>query len=165
MRLSLARKRRGMKKRELAAQIGVTERSVSSYEAGSQEPENNTLKNISKTLRFPEAFFFGDDPEFPTPDVASFRSLSKMTASQRDSALGAGAVALLLNEWIESRFELPSPIFRIWVGKGERIRGFPRIDIRRNQRRTLRIPQLKPLKLRQKCYGRIGAWVNFLLKT
>ncbi|AUZ83685.1 XRE family transcriptional regulator [Methylophaga nitratireducenticrescens] len=109
LRLSLARKRRGMKKRELATQIGVTERSVSSYEAGSQEPEINTLKNISKTLRFPEAFFFGDDPEFPTPDVASFRSLSKMTASQRDSALGAGAVALLLNEWIESRFELPSP--------------------------------------------------------
>jgi Zn-dependent peptidase ImmA (M78 family)/transcriptional regulator with XRE-family HTH domain len=98
-----------MKKRELATHIGVTERSVSSYEAGSQEPESNTLKNISKVLRFPEAFFFGDDPEFPTPDVASFRSLSKMTASQRDSALGAGAVALLLNEWIESRFELPDP--------------------------------------------------------
>ena len=109
LRMSLARKRRGMKKRELARHIGVTERSVSSYESGSQEPESNTLKKISETLRFPEAFFFGDDPEFPTPDVASFRSLSKMTASQRDSALGAGAVALLLNEWIESRFELPSP--------------------------------------------------------
>lgn len=109
LRLSLARKRRGMKKRELAERIGVTERSVSSYEAGSQEPESNTLNKLSETLRFPEAFFFGDDPEFPTPDVASFRSLSKMTASQRDSALGAGAVALLLNEWIESRFELPDP--------------------------------------------------------
>ena len=68
LRLSLARKRRGMKKRELAKHIGVTERSVSSYEAGSQEPESNTLKQISETLRFPEAFFFGDDPEFPTPD-------------------------------------------------------------------------------------------------
>jgi Zn-dependent peptidase ImmA (M78 family)/transcriptional regulator with XRE-family HTH domain len=109
LRLSLARKRRGMKKRELAKHIGVTERSVSSYEAGTQEPESNTLKKISETLRFPEAFFFGDDPEIPTPDVASFRSLSKMAAYQRDSALGAGAIALLLNEWIESRFELPNP--------------------------------------------------------
>ena len=109
LRLSLARKRRGMKKRELAERIGVTERSVSSYEAGSQEPESKTLIKLSETLRFPKAFFFGDDPEFPTPDVASFRSLSKMTASQRDSALGTGAVALLLNEWIESRFELPNP--------------------------------------------------------
>jgi Zn-dependent peptidase ImmA (M78 family) len=32
-----------------------------------------------------------------------------MTASQRDTALGAGAVALLLNEWIEERFDLPEP--------------------------------------------------------
>lgn len=109
LRLTLARKRRGMKKRELAERIGLTEKSVSNYEAGFQEPEATTLGKIAEALRFPEAFFFGDDPELPTPDVASFRSLSKMTASQRDSALGAGAVALLLNDWIESRFQLPSP--------------------------------------------------------
>lgn len=109
LRLTLARKRRGMKKRELAERIGLTEKSVSNYEAGSQEPERTTLSRLAEALRFPEAFFFGDDPEFPTPDVASFRSLSKMTAPQRDSALGAGAVALLLNDWIESRFELPDP--------------------------------------------------------
>ena len=108
-RLTLARKRRGMKKRALADRIGLTEKSVSNYEAGSQDPESSTLYRISEALRFPEAFFFGDDPEIPTPDVASFRSLSKMTASQRDSALGAGAIALLLNDWIESRFVLPSP--------------------------------------------------------
>jgi Zn-dependent peptidase ImmA (M78 family)/transcriptional regulator with XRE-family HTH domain len=109
VRLTLARKRRGMKKRELAERIGMTEKSVSNYEAGSQEPEATTLSKLSEALRFPEAFFFGDEPEVPTPDVASFRSLSKMTASQRDSALGAGAVALLLNDWIDSHFQLPRP--------------------------------------------------------
>lgn len=109
LRFALARKRRGMKKRELAERIGVTERSVSGYESGDQEPEANTLRKISEALRFPEAFFFGDDPEIPSPDVASFRSLSKMSSSQRDTALGAGAVSLLLNEWIEARFELPEP--------------------------------------------------------
>lgn len=109
LRLTLARKRRGMKKRELAERIGLTEKSVSNYEAGTQEPESGTLKKLSDALRFPEAFFFGDDPEVPTPDAASFRSLSKMTASQRDSALGAGAVALLFNDWIEARFQLPEP--------------------------------------------------------
>lgn len=98
-----------MKKRELATHIGVTERSISGYESGTQEPEPGTLARIAKTLRFPEAFFFGDDPEVPTPDVASFRSLSKMTAGLRDSALGAGAIALLLNDWIEKRFDLPEP--------------------------------------------------------
>ncbi|WNZ85149.1 XRE family transcriptional regulator [Pseudomonas sp. P108] len=107
LRFALARRRRGMKKRELATLIGVTERSVSGYESGTQEPELGTLSKIAGALRFPEAFFFGDDPEVPTPDVASFRSLSKMTASLRDSALGAGAIALLLNDWLESRFDLP----------------------------------------------------------
>lgn len=32
-----------------------------------------------------------------------------MTAGQRDSALGAGAIGFLLNNWIESRFDLPDP--------------------------------------------------------
>ncbi len=108
LRFSVARKRRGMKKRELAKYIGVTERSISAYESGDQEPEASTLRKISEALRFPEAFFFGDDMEIPSPDAASFRSMSKMTSSQRDSALGAGAVALLLNQWIEARFDLPA---------------------------------------------------------
>src|SRR5258708_8866304 len=106
-RFALARKRRGMKKRQLASQIGLTERSVSAYENGDQEPETSTLQRISTALGFPEAFFFGDDPEVPTPDIESFRSLSKMSSAQRDSALGAGAIALLLSEWIEKKFELP----------------------------------------------------------
>ena len=109
LRLTLARQRRGMKKRDLAKQIGLTEKSVSNYELGLQEPENLTLKKLSDILRFPEDFFYGDDPEFLTPDIASFRSMSKMTASQRDTALGAGGIALLLNDWIESRFQLPEP--------------------------------------------------------
>ena len=32
-----------------------------------------------------------------------------MTARQRDRALRAGRVALLINDWIEARFELPAP--------------------------------------------------------
>jgi Zn-dependent peptidase ImmA (M78 family) len=50
----------------------------------------------------------GDDLEKPLPDTASFRSMSKMTAAQRNMALGQGAIALLLNEWIERKFELPA---------------------------------------------------------
>lgn len=109
LRFALARRRRGINKRELATRVGVSERSISAYETGSQEPEANTLARISEALRFPEAFFFGADPDMPSTDSASFRSLSKMTARQRDTALGAGAIALLLNEWIEKRFDLPKP--------------------------------------------------------
>jgi Zn-dependent peptidase ImmA (M78 family) len=35
--------------------------------------------------------------------------MSKMTARQRDTALGSAAIALLLNRWIEQRFTLPAP--------------------------------------------------------
>lgn len=34
--------------------------------------------------------------------------MARMTASQRDAALGAGALAFLLNAWIERRFALPN---------------------------------------------------------
>ncbi|MGY3041391.1 Zn-dependent peptidase ImmA (M78 family)/transcriptional regulator with XRE-family HTH domain [Rhodanobacter sp. TND4EL1] len=108
-RFALARKRRGMTKKMLAGRVGVSERSITGYESGTQEPEAPTMRKISDALRFPEAFFFGDAPELLTPEVASFRSLSKMSAKQRDSALGAGSVALMLNDWIESKFDLPTP--------------------------------------------------------
>jgi Zn-dependent peptidase ImmA (M78 family) len=80
---------------------------MTAYEAGEFAPEPDRLQRIGRTLKFPEAFFFGDDLEEPALDTASFRSMSKMTAGQRDKALGSGAIALLLNEWIESHFQLP----------------------------------------------------------
>ena len=39
--------------------------------------------------------------------VPCFRSLASMTASKRDQALGAGTLALLVDEWIEERFSRP----------------------------------------------------------
>jgi len=108
-RLTWARRRRGLTKTRLAASIGVELRSVSAYETGEFNPEPDRLSVIARTLKFPQEFFFGDDIEEPAIDTASFRSLSKMTARQRDTALGSGAVAMLLNEWIEARFDLPTP--------------------------------------------------------
>src|SRR5262249_26954514 len=72
-------------------------------------PESDRLRQIARALRFPEPFFFGDDIGEPALDTASFRSMSKMTASQRGIALGGGAIALMLNQWIEARFKLPEP--------------------------------------------------------
>ncbi|MGP0592344.1 helix-turn-helix domain-containing protein [Nitrospira sp. T9] len=107
-RLTLARKRRGLTLTRLAAMIGVEQRSMSAYERGEFKPDTEKLEHLGKALRFPVNYFFGDDLEELSPDSASFRALSKMTAGQRDTALGAGAIALLLNKWIEARFELPS---------------------------------------------------------
>nr|WP_315239982.1 XRE family transcriptional regulator [uncultured Albidiferax sp.] len=106
-RMSLARRRRGLTKTKLAELIGVEVRSITGYESSEFKPEKDRLQQLADQLHFPVQFFLGDDIQEITPDVVSFRSMSKMTAGQRDSALGAGAVALMLNQWIEQRFELP----------------------------------------------------------
>ena len=106
-RLTLARKRRGFTKTRLAKAVGVEPRSISGYETGEFTPDVEKRDQLAKVLRFPASFFSGDDLDELSPDSASFRALSKMTAGQRDMALGAGAIALLLNGWIEERFELP----------------------------------------------------------
>lgn len=106
-RLGLARRRRGMTKTRLAQLVGVDVRAISGYEKGEFAPETEKLQALAKSLRFPEAFFFGDDVEEIAPDIVSFRSMSKMTAAHQNAALGAGAIALMLNQWIEERFALP----------------------------------------------------------
>ncbi|MFM0069035.1 helix-turn-helix domain-containing protein [Paraburkholderia aspalathi] len=108
-RFSLARRRRGFTKREVAERIDVSERSVSAYERGDQEPDPSNVQRIATALGFPEAFFFAGDPKELSGSVASFRSMSKMSARQRDSALGSGAIGLMLNEWLERNFNLPAP--------------------------------------------------------
>jgi Zn-dependent peptidase ImmA (M78 family)/DNA-binding XRE family transcriptional regulator len=106
-RLTLARERRGLLKGELAKIIDIDLRSIVAFEAGEFCPAPETIQRLAKALRFPAAFFYGDDLEKPLPDVASFRSLSKMKAVRRDMALAQGAIALQLNAWLESMFELP----------------------------------------------------------
>lgn len=96
-----------MTKTQVAQRIGVDLRAVSAYEAGEYAPDDERLAALSEVLRFPREFFFGEDVEEPSPDVASFRALSRMSAGLRDMALGSGAVALMLNAWIEDRFDLP----------------------------------------------------------
>lgn len=106
-RLKLARKRRGLTMTRLADLISVEPRSISAYESGEFTPDTVKRQQLAKALRFPVSFFSGDDLEQLSPDIASFRALSKMTAAKRDMALGAGTIALLFHEWIEERFQLP----------------------------------------------------------
>lgn len=108
LRLRLARKRRGINKIQLAETTGLSLRSVSAYESGEKVPTAETLERLASALSFPVGFFLGGDVEIPTPVTASFRSMSRMSAAQRDAALGAGGLAFLLHDWIEARFELPA---------------------------------------------------------
>ena len=106
-RLALARRRRGLTKRELADAAQLSERSIVAYEAGATVPNDDTVAELARVLTFPPAFFYrGDVDEIPA-DAASFRSMSRMTAAQRDRALAGGQLALELTAWTDDRFGLP----------------------------------------------------------
>lgn len=107
-RLELARRRRGFSKTRIAELVGVELRTISAYEKGEFSPSPETLKELANQLRFPIEFFFGPDLEIPNTRIASFRALSRMSAGERDAALGAGAIALLLSDWLDRKFDLPS---------------------------------------------------------
>jgi Zn-dependent peptidase ImmA (M78 family)/DNA-binding XRE family transcriptional regulator len=116
-RFVVARSRRGYTKKQLAAEAGVSVRSITAYEAGETIPEDETLQRIASTLEFPVEFFYGDELVEISDDVASFRSLARMTASQRHAAQAAGSLALALHDWIAQRFRLPdSDVPRIQPG-------------------------------------------------
>ena len=107
-RLELARKRRGLTMTRLANLVGLQARSISAFERGEFPPSDVTLNELANELRFPVGFFFGPPLDMPDKLAVSFRALSRMTAGQRDAALGAGALALALNDWLDGRFVLPT---------------------------------------------------------
>ena len=105
-RLTLARQRRGLLKQELAARVGVTPKTVSRWENGERAPAGDHLALLSRELGFAVEYFFGDAP--PLLENWAFRSLARMTAKQRDTALAAGAQAVALDLWLDSLINRPA---------------------------------------------------------
>jgi Zn-dependent peptidase ImmA (M78 family)/DNA-binding XRE family transcriptional regulator len=108
-RLDLARRRRGLTKAKLAEAAGVSTGVLRAYERGDRTPTDDTIAKLAAAVSFPVSFLAGNDVDEPPIDGVSFRSLSTMTARQRDQATGAAAIALLLDDWIHERFDLPRP--------------------------------------------------------
>lgn len=107
-RLSLARKRRRLTGKGLAELAGVSAITISRLENGENEPDEETVARLSRALRYPESFFSDDDPEELDTDAVSFRSLTKMSAKERDAAVAAGSLGLELSDWVEGEFRLPN---------------------------------------------------------
>jgi Zn-dependent peptidase ImmA (M78 family) len=98
-----------MTKVALGRRAGLTPKALGDFESGRLTPSTDAIEAIASVTRFPPAFFHRPDIDTPARDGASFRSLSTMTASQRNAALAAGALAFELSTWIEHQFELPTP--------------------------------------------------------
>lgn len=106
--LTLARRWRRLRKRELAQQIGVTATAVSQYELGQARPSPATLARLALALAVPVQFFATGIPAPATAGHPHFRSLRTTTQAERDQALAFGEIAWRVVEVIEQHLELPT---------------------------------------------------------
>lgn len=100
-----------MTAKTLAEKAGVGVDTITRLEKGRNEPGPETIDKLGEALGYPPSFFMGEDIEEVDVGAVSFRSFSKMTARERNAAIAAGSLGLLLNSWIEDRFGLPDPDF------------------------------------------------------
>lgn len=107
-RLQSARKRQGLTITALSSSTRLSTKSLSSYENGHSAPTEETVSILALALRVAPSFLVGTDLDEVPEGAVSFRALSKMTARQRDRGLAAGRIAILINDWIQSRFALPA---------------------------------------------------------
>lgn len=108
-RMVLARKRRRMTGKDLAERSGLSAMTISRLENGENVPDESTIDKLATALGFPREFFFARDIDAVSTDAVSFRSLSKMSAKERDAAISAGMLGLELSSWVEAKFSLPKP--------------------------------------------------------
>lgn len=108
-RLALARRRKGFTKIQLANLAGVTTRALTAFEGGEYPPSEETVAALAGALEFPIEFFDGEPIDELDESGVSFRSMKRMTAAQKHSALAAGSFAMQIDRWISSRFSLPKP--------------------------------------------------------
>jgi len=106
-RFAFARRRRGYTKTALAQKLRIDLRTAVAYEAGEYLPSEEILESAALILKFPRDFFCGEELDEPSPEIVSFRALTKMTAKQREMAVTQGALAMHFAKWLEKRFELP----------------------------------------------------------
>ncbi len=107
-RLTLARERRGLTKRDLARLIACSERSVGEWERGTTIPTEENVAELARVLNRSVSFFHQPDPEELPLDAVSFRALSKMRSADRTRAIAAARMALELNDHLTNGFDLPS---------------------------------------------------------
>jgi Zn-dependent peptidase ImmA (M78 family)/transcriptional regulator with XRE-family HTH domain len=108
-KLAFARARRVMTAKALAEKAKVGVDTITRLEQGRNLPEPDTVAKLAWALKYPVEFFDGEPVEEVDVGAVSFRSFSKMTAKERDAAIAAGSIGLMLNEWVEERFGLPEP--------------------------------------------------------
>lgn len=107
-RLTMARMRRRLTAKSLAEMAQLSADTIGRLEKGAHEPDEDTIRRLSRSLQYPTSFFFDHEVEEIDTDAVSFRNFSKMSAKERDAAITAGSLGIQLTNYIERRFDLPA---------------------------------------------------------
>ncbi len=100
-----------MTQTKLSELVGVSVRTINDHETGRAKgnPSEETLKSISQALGFPVSFFEQPPADTLSASAASFRALTKASASLRLSAIASGTIAMEMHRVLSDKFNLPTP--------------------------------------------------------
>ena len=107
--IGIARQRRKLTKQDLAKRLGVSPRSITSYERGDTPVTAEFIEALADATSFPESFFKLHSLEAVTTDNVSFRSMARLSARDRDAALASASIAYEIFSWADTRYNLPEP--------------------------------------------------------
>lgn len=93
----------------MAEKVGLTPRRLAAYENQGDQPPTTTVEALAVALNFPVGFFQMGEISVVDVGAASFRSLTRLSARNRDIALASASLARELASWMDHRFELPLP--------------------------------------------------------
>jgi len=103
-RIREARERLGMTQEELAAHIGRTQDTISSYELGNRAIRITELPALAHILKVPVGYFFGqDDPDIEALDLVT--ELKSLTPDQQQKVVERWRYEL---DWWRKQVVVPS---------------------------------------------------------
>lgn len=104
----MVRLRLGLTKIGFAEKLGVDRKTLQRFEAGDYDLPSDSVTKLLDISGYPERFFRDTRPlEYPNPEGVSFRSLRSLTASARNSAMAAGSLAFIFDDFVTSEYSLP----------------------------------------------------------
>ncbi|MFB9834805.1 helix-turn-helix domain-containing protein [Actinoallomurus acaciae] len=109
-RLTLARERSGLTKRDLAARVGVTAAAITRFERGQARLTEATLTRLAAELGLPVGYFAAGRPVLPVAEEAAhFRSLRTTRVYERRQARATMSHLAEAVREIQTVVRLPAP--------------------------------------------------------